>query len=134
MNSILSNPQTIGLIYDVVGILILGIPLALRGRLPIVMQQATQRWDFSLPPAKEIIAARWDATFGTLVLAFGFALQIVAQYCAEVPPGCGVGLFVGLLTFGALYCFWFRRYTIERQMAKVAEQFEEKEREAEVET
>lgn len=90
--------QTVGLVYDLVGILVLGVPLCAVGTKTIVNRSATY-WNANKPEAERMLGERMDVLVGTLVLAAGFVLQIVAAQQVVSPPWVGGG-FLGALAVG----------------------------------
>ncbi len=120
MGSALEDLQTIGLFYDLVGILILGVPLAKRGTTAIV-EQASTHWDINLPAAEEAVSAKLDATFGTMVLALGFLMQIVARFTVNVPLAFGCLCLAALAGGASVYYLWWRRHSLQRHTKKILE-------------
>lgn len=67
-----------------VGILVLGVPQFVAGMKTIVSRSGTYR-DANLPAAQRMLEERLDVLVGTMVLAAGFAMQIVAVQHVAVP-------------------------------------------------
>ena len=108
MDLAIVNLQTVGLIYDVAGILILGIPVMFRSVDRIYAQSGTY-WDYSLPVAKALSGTTLDTFFGSILLTLGFALQIAAQLGFMTTPITGVSL-LGLLLL-SVSAYWIRLRT-----------------------
>ena len=105
--SLLADLQTIGLLWDIAGVLVLGFPLAKRGRQAIARQTATY-WDANPHAAREAVAARHDARYGTTVLVVRFLMQIAGQHIPDVAPMFGGMCLAALACVFAAY-FWSRR-------------------------
>lgn len=125
----LGNLQVLGLIYDVFGILALGIPLATRGMGAILNESATS-WDSNKHAEKALVAGKLDAIFGTGLLVLGFVMQITAQFLSPVSQVVGV-TFLGVLAVATpLYYGWFRRSRIRRNLATINSLREQREEES----
>ena len=104
----MANLQSIGLLYDVAGILILGIPVMFRSVDKILAQSGTY-WDYSRPVAKALSGATLDTFIGSILLSLGFAFQIGGQLGFWTSRNVGLFL-IGLLAFSVgLYWIWLRR-------------------------
>ena len=114
----IANLQTIGLIYDVAGILILGIPVMFRSVERIYSQSGTH-WNYNRPVATALSGATLDALVGYILLTFGFALQIAAQLGFMATPIAGLSLLGLLLLSVAVYWKWLRPALVKRLVDRV---------------
>lgn len=71
----IQNFQAIGLIYDAVGILILGVPAFFRA-VPEIKAQSGTYYNYNKALAESLSTARVDLTIGSIVLIVGFFLQL----------------------------------------------------------
>lgn len=120
----MSDMQTIGLIYDIVGILILGLPLATQATKTIKNRSSTY-WDMNKHEASRMLGERMDMGLGTLVLVVGFLMQIVAaQRYTLVSSMWGWSLIAALMVGLSAYYGWIRRALVERQEQNIRKQIE----------
>ena len=118
--------QTIGLTYDLVGILILGYPLVMKGMKTIISRSGTY-WDNNPHEVRRMLEERIDVGLGTLVLVVGFGMQIVAvQWAVKLPPVWGWSLIAALFVLVAAHLAWIRRFMLARQEARIRKQIEAK--------
>lgn len=116
----MTNLQTIGLVYDLVGILVLGVPLFAVGAKTIIARSGTY-WDSNPNECRRMLAERMDVLIGTVVLALGFAMQIAGQYppLATVPPLFGWSFTAVLFVVLIVYVVWARTFMLARQWAHI---------------
>lgn len=69
--------QILGLAFDAAGILVLGVPSVFR-MVQEVADQATTAWGYNIQVVHGLSGGRVDVTVGSLLLFFGFVLQIVS--------------------------------------------------------
>ena len=119
MINVCQNLQFIGLLYDVAGVLALGIPFATK-RLKIILEEAASKWDHNIDVEKNLIGQRLDTGVGTVLLVVGFLLQAGAQIWQEVPLVVGTSL-LGLLVLGGLSYLVVRGKLRQRDQAKLKE-------------
>jgi hypothetical protein len=72
----IQNFQAIGLMYDAVGILVLGVPAFFRA-VPEIQAQSGTYYNYNKALAESLSMARVDLTMGSVVLIVGFILQLV---------------------------------------------------------
>ena len=103
------NLQIVGLVYDAVGIFILGISAAFTIVDELSAQVGT-KWDYNLALLKAFSFARIDTIVGSLILLVGFFIQI-ASLMGYATIHSGSYLLIGLLfLFFVLYFFSLRTY------------------------
>lgn len=103
MESIINNFQTVGLIFDVVGIAILGLPALFRMKSEVAAQMGTY-WNYNPPLAKALATSRVDISTGSLILLFGFACQLAAALNYVPLPYTGLIYLILLAAF--VLCYW----------------------------
>ncbi len=112
LNRITENLQIVGLFYDVVGVLVLGLPIGLRGVSQIAKLSATS-WTYNRAQAEDFAVASVDAFFGTLLMSVGFVLQLLPLLCPSLSESwtqcLGLSFFLGLPVALALYRLCLRR-------------------------
>lgn len=120
---VIVNLQSIGLLYDVFGILILGIPIVFRSA-DRIHEQAGTYWDLSSPVVKSLSSQTWDTFIGSVLLFLGFVFQLAGTFGYRAPTNCGLTL-VCLLAFTvALYWIWLRRVLVKSLTSRVHEKWE----------
>ena len=130
VTNIVTDLQSLGLLLDFIGILVLGLPLALKGHSKIG-EQASTYWDMNPPLAKDMFTAKLDAMLGTGILATGFALQIVDSQCQErVSEATGWSWLGVVAAVCAVHLCLRSRYAKRHVTRLQREAAEEKEREA----
>ena len=122
---LVGNIQSIGLLYDVAGILILGLSVMSRWS-DVILSQSTTYWDFNAPLAEALSASKLDTLFGSLLLALGFSLQFAAQLGWYASRTAGLFLLGALVPVLALYCFWLRREIVKRLTVRIRTKLEQK--------
>ena len=126
LQQIAENLQIIGLLYDVVGIGVLGIP-ALRRMTTEIAAQAGTYWGYNSQLAKGLSEARVDTVAGSCLLIIGFLIQAAGVWGLQGPWICGAFL-VGLLTlFLVLWLSAGRRYLAAKLLKRVKRQLEREE-------
>ena len=71
----LGNMQAIGLMFDAIGILILGVPAIFRV-IPEIKAQSGTYFDYNKSLAEALSAARVDLSIGSVALLLGFLFQL----------------------------------------------------------
>ena len=108
----ITSLQSIGLLYDVFGVLILGIPIMFRTSNRI-REQAGAYWDLSRPAAKALASQTWDTFIGSLLLLAGFTFQLAGTLGLDVPAFIGDALVCVLFLLVTIYWLWLRRFHVE---------------------
>ena len=98
----IQNFQVIGLVYDAVGILILGVPAFFRA-VPEIKAQSGTYWNYNKALAESLSMARVDLTTGSVALIVGFILQLVGTLDYVAYSYFGVCLSVFIVAFLLLY-------------------------------
>ena len=124
INDIGQNLQFIGLIYDAVGILVLGIPFVTKS-LDTVLEEAGTSWDYSPPIARSQVLQRLDTRIGTALLVVGFLLQAGAQICHQVPFSVGATLLLLLVLTISIYYAALRPRLRERHLEMVRAKYDQ---------
>jgi len=107
MERLAQDFQAVGLIFDVAGVAILGVPAAFRMRSEIAAQMGTY-WNYNPPLARALSASRVDISAGSLLLILGFAFQIAAFLGYRPLKYTGPTALIGLALFFVLYWLWAR--------------------------
>ena len=98
----IQNFQVIGLVYDAVGILILGGPAFFRA-VPEIKAQSGTYFNYNEALAESLSMARVDLTTGSVALIVGFILQLVGTCGYFAYSYFGVCLSVFIVAFLLLY-------------------------------
>ena len=125
---LIGNLQSIGLIYDVAGILILGIPVMFRS-VDRILAQSSEYWDYSAPVAKALSSRTSDTFVGSILLSAGFILQIAAQIGCYATRNTGLFLIGALVLVVGLYWFCLRRVVVNFLTSRAQAKWEKEESE-----
>ena len=108
-----------GLVFDVAGVLVLGLPPLVRV-VDEIAGQSGAHWDYNPEAVRILSAARVDLAAGSILLAFGFGMQAAATYGCSVPSVVAVSMTcVGLPAVGLLYFCWLRGSVSAAVVARV---------------
>ena len=125
---IAENLQIIGLLYDVVGIGVLGIP-ALRRMTTEIAAQAGTSWSYNSQLAKGLSETRVDTVAGSCLLIIGFSIQAAGVWGLQTPWICGALLIVLLALFIVLWLSRGRQFMADKLLKRVKRRLEREERE-----
>jgi hypothetical protein len=121
----ITNWNTVGLIFDVTGILVLAYALILQSDRHILSKSQTN-WDYNISLLQDFCEQRADATVGTLFLVFGFFGQLLSPVLHGDLPiliACVASAWALLALYGAK----LRSVIVNRKVARLklldAEQF-----------
>jgi hypothetical protein len=121
------KPSIAGLLFDVIGVLGIGIAFLFKTSTDIYKQSATY-FDYSVITAKVLIAEKHDVIFGTIFLCVGFLLQLVAQFDFSTSK---IFMFITTISFSIgiiltlIYLLCLRKIFLERGIANVKKAYEE---------
>ena len=107
MDTLAHNFQSLGLIFDVAGIAILGVPAIFRMKSEVAAQMGTY-WNYNLPLARARSISRVDITAGPILLILGFAFQIAASLEFRPLAYTGPTALGTLVLFFIFYWSWLR--------------------------
>ena len=102
-----TNPQIIGLLYDAVGILILGVPAVFRMSQEVQAQSGTY-YNYNVHLAKALATSRVDISIGSVVLLIGFVSQLFGNLGYVYIPSYGWCLGIGAVGFLLVYFIFLR--------------------------
>ena len=120
--------QVVGLMFDLAGILVLGLPPLVRVVDEIAGQSGTH-WDYNPNAIRILSAARVDLAAGSVLLALGFVMQAAAIWGFSVSSVAVLMMFLGLPTLGLLYFCWLRSFVSAAVVARVMVRFDQQQRE-----
>lgn len=108
--------QIAGLIFDAVGVLILGMAFFAENPASL-MAKAVSVTNYSPKLLKSAATQKVDGTVGTATLFIGFSLQVTFQlgYVGECAANICVGLLAGFL---AVFCIVLRRWWVSSLCAR----------------
>ena len=114
----MADLQIVGLLYDVVGIGVLGLP-AFRRMTAEIAAQAGTYWDHNSDLAKGLSEARVDTVAGSCILTIGFSIQAAGVWGFQVPLACDA-LLIGLLaSFIVLWWWRGRQFVADKLLERV---------------
>lgn len=114
----IGNFQVIGLIFDGVGILILGVPAVFRVIAEIKAQSGTY-FSYNKYLAESLSIARVDLTIGSIALLAGFAFQLAGTIGYYALPNFGLSLLIAGVLFPFIHFFFLRQRLSALILAKV---------------
>jgi len=123
MDRIAHDFQSIGLIFDVAGIAILGVPAIFRMKSEIAAQIGT-KWNYSRPLARALSTSRVDISAGSILLVLGFTFQIAASLEFRPLAYTGTISLGTLILFFVLYWSWLRGACSEWLYSLALEEYE----------
>ena len=117
----MNDLQTLGLIYDIFGVVVLGTSLLKRRRVIARLTHPTHDanvLNYDVPAIEDFVKDKWDALLGTTVLVFGFTMQIFGKISLQPLWCCAV---VGLLLVIVLVYYSFVRQgaLLDKEVGKV---------------
>lgn len=111
--------QVMGLVFDLAGILVLGLPPLVRV-VDEIAGQSGSHWDHNPKTVQILSAARVDLAAGSSLLAVGFGMQAAAICGFSVPSAVAASLvLLGLPAIGLLYFCWLRGFISAAVVARV---------------
>ena len=114
----LLSMNSVGLIFDVVGVLVLAYALIFQSNKHLLAKAQTD-WDYNQAVLVDVCKQRSDAIIGTLFLLAGFFGQLIAPIITNPDPI----VFIALLALGALiliiYAFGIRQKWTDRKVARL---------------
>lgn len=121
--------QLVGLLFDLAGILVLGLPPLVRFVDEIAGQSGTH-WGYNPKAVRILSAARVDLAAGSILLALGFGMQAAAILCRDtLSTAAALAVLLSLPAAGLLYFCWLRGYVsaalaarVEAKLTRIASQ------------
>lgn len=107
LEAFLSNVNSMGLIYDGLGVLVLGAPGFFRVKKNIEEDSKTA---LGVSPAhvKALTLLRLDTAAGSILLFFGFVFQLIAGLGIRVPYAVCLVFWAILVAYPLTYWFYLR--------------------------
>lgn len=115
----LQNLNVLGLIYDGVGVTVLGIPSLLESAKNTHRESATY-WDGNKPLMQRLIRAKFDTSAGSILLIVGFVLQLLATLKVQGSLWAAVPLWVFVVALPTAYFASWRSKLVARFATSVA--------------
>ena len=123
--SFFSNPSALGLLYDGVGIFVLGVP-AMLSTTSDVMRASGTAWGYNPALIRANVLLRLDTGTGSLFLIAGFLLQFFGTSGFPLVPISGVLLLVALVGLGLAYWLWLRNKLTNSWVKSIVDDIERK--------
>ena len=108
LDGILTNAATLGLMYDALGISILGLPAFLRTKHDL-KREAETHVGYNSAVLENAILLRMDTAIGTAMLVVGFIFQFLGSIGVRLSISVGWLAVIGLAAFPLLYWLVWRR-------------------------
>lgn len=118
------NLAGVGLVYDAIGVIILGKALALANDSTLNAQSnSISGFGFTFSPGflKALVEQQLDARMGLTYLLVGFLLQLLATMKIELGLQIDAALVVAACSFAAAFFLFFRRVACERDLRKLGQ-------------
>ena len=123
--SFFSNPSALGLLYDGVGIFVLGVP-AMLSTTSDVMRASGKALGYNPALIRANVLLRLDTGTGSLFLIAGFLLQFFGTSGFPLVPISGVLLLVALVGLGLAYWLWLRNKLTNSWVKSIVDDIERK--------
>jgi len=117
--ALISNPSSLGLAYDGVGVFVLGIPALLSTKRDLRSYGATGYGGFSQNSIRQLVLSRLDTGTGSLFLVAGFLLQFFGSFGLQLDVAWGATITALLPVLLILYWSWLRRRTCEKWVSEI---------------
>ena len=115
---LLTNTAALGILYDGVGIFVLGVP-AMLSTTADVMRASGTAWGYSPALIRANVVLRLDTGTGSLFLIGGFLLQFFGTVGIQLAPIAGALLVAALVTLSILYWLWLRAKLADNWVAAI---------------
>src|SRR5687768_1990097 len=114
----LNNLNVLGLVFDGVGVTVLGLPSLLESAKDTYRESGTY-WDSNDPLMQRMARTKFDTAAGSVLLIAGFTLQLLATLKVDGQPWFAWPLW-GMLMLLPLgyFCVW-RNRLVDRYVAAV---------------
>jgi hypothetical protein len=104
----LENLSALGLLFDGIGVFILGIPMFFNAKRGIYEESSTY-YSFNEAQVQSLSRSRIDISVGSVVLIFGFVLQFLAALKVILPIWVIVPGWIIALIFPVIFYCWLRQ-------------------------
>lgn len=105
--ALVTNASALGLVYDGVGIFVLGVP-AMLSTTSDIMRTSGTAWGYNSELIRANVLLRIDTGTGALFLIAGFLLQLFGALGTQLSAVSGALLLAVLLVLALAYGLWFR--------------------------
>jgi hypothetical protein len=112
-----------GLLYDAIGVLLLGFAFFFKTKETLIKEAGTY-WDSNPHILKSIIASKFDGMTGTLLLFIGFIYQAMG-YANIEQASIVIGSYMFLIFFLAVYFSRYRSRKINEWLKELLEKSSE---------
>lgn len=106
--ALVTNVSALGLVYDGVGIFVLGVP-AMLSTTSDIMRASGTAYGYSPALIRANVLLRLDTGTGSLFLIAGFLLQLFGTLGVQLSADSGAILLSTLLLLALAYALWLRR-------------------------
>lgn len=114
----LCNLNVIGLVYDGLGVAILGIPSLVESAEDTHRESGTY-WDSNEPLMQRLVRAKFDTSAGSVVLVLGFIMQLLATLGVGGTPLIVALLWALIVVLPLSYFFFWRRRLVASYIAAI---------------
>jgi hypothetical protein len=104
---LVTNVSALGLIYDGVGVFVLGVP-AMLSTTADIRQMSGTAWGYNPQLIRATVRLRLDTGTGALFLIAGFLLQLFGALGVQLSPIPGSFILGALVALSLSYGLWFR--------------------------
>ena len=113
------NLQIIGLFYDALGIVILGVIPVVNNSTSKMAGMAATKWNGNTELYENLCITRVDTAAGSILLLSGFAIQIASLLGYSATQIGAYSFFLGLVSFLAIYAAFLRKYSATKMIERV---------------
>ena len=123
-SDLLANAAAMGLLYDGVGIAVLGVP-AMLSTTADLRQSSGTAWGYSPALIRSNVLLRLDTGTGSLLLVAGFLLQLFGSVGIQLHPVAGAMLLAALLLLVLAYWGGLRKWLADSWVSTIVTGIEE---------
>ena len=124
MLKILENLAALGLLFDVIGVFILGIPMVFNAKKDIFEESCTY-YSFNQAQVNSLSKSRIDIPVGSIMLFIGFIFQFLATVRVSLPEWITIVGWIIAIIFPAYYCCRLRSQMVNHFVSAVEDMHKE---------
>jgi hypothetical protein len=116
----------IGLIYDVFGVIYLGIAFFFKSKEAIIQESGTY-WDSNPHMLHGLTSSKFDGLLGSLLLLIGFIFQMLGYLgYSYISDYVAIGIYIAPGAFSVLYFIFLRKWLVNRWVKSMTKLIEQK--------
>lgn len=121
----IDNLSALGLFWDGLGVLILGVTSIFKVKNEIA-QEAGTYFDYNPHELKNKVASRMDISTGSIFLLIGFIFQFIASMSLKVPNEISIVFWIAALVLTSYYYIHGKSWLVNLWVKEIKNQYENK--------